>query len=225
MAVSPELLARSPYFAGLSTTQAQAVSQLVFEKSFTRDEIIILEGEKADALYFVASGAVKIFKTSAEGKEQILEIILPGNSFNDAAALSGGTNRYTAQAMGAVVLYGLPRDKLEILLKDYHRVARNVIGVLADQILRLTALVADLSFRTVTGRLARILLDYAADGSRDVRPLSQREMAAMAGTVREVVGRSLKELADRGAINLDRHRIVIKDRKALDNIAGAADET
>lgn len=224
MAASPELLKRSPYFAGLSPAEIQAISRLVFEKSFTRDEIIILEGEKADALYFVVSGAVKIFKTSAEGKEQIIEIILPGNSFNDAASFSGGTNPYGAQAMGPVVIYGLPEDKLEIIMEDYPRIARNAVGVLASQVERLSSLVEDLSFRTVSSRIARILLEYAA-GKAALRPLTQREMAAMAGTVREVVGRSLKELEDQGAISVDRHRITIKNPGLLKKVAGVADET
>jgi CRP-like cAMP-binding protein len=97
--------------------------------------------------------------------------------------------------------------------------------VLASQLLRLTSLVEDLSFRNVASRVARILLDYAATpGNTGSRPLTQREMAAMAGTVREVVGRSLKEMEDRGAIGIERHRIIIKDKKTLKLIAGT-DET
>ncbi|RJQ37639.1 MAG: Crp/Fnr family transcriptional regulator [Dehalococcoidia bacterium] len=225
MAVNPESLKRSPYFAGLSRAEVEAIGRHFFEKVLTREEIIILEGEPASALYFVVSGAVKLLKTSAGGKEQILDIALPGATFNDAIMFTGGTNRYSAQAMGPAVVYGLPGDKLEAILRDYPVVARNLIGVLAGQLLRLTSLVEDLSFRTVTGRVARILLDYAADGGTGGRFLTQREMAAMAGTVREVVGRSLRDLADRGVITIDHHRIAIRDRKALENIAGTADET
>ena len=225
MAVNPELLSKSPYFTGLSSSETQAISTAAFEKKGVREEIVILEGESAEALYFVVSGAVKIFKTSAEGKEQILEIVLPGASFNDATALAGGINRYSAQAMGPVVLYGLPKNELEKILKNYPGVARNAIRVLANQLLRLTSLVEDLSFRTVASRVARILLDYATTpGNTGGRPLTQREMAAMAGTVREVVGRALKELEDRGTISIDRHRIIIKDKKTLKLIAGT-DET
>jgi len=223
--VNPELLSKSPYFAGLSPVETQAISTSAFEKRPVREEIVILEGEPAEALYFVVSGAVKIFKTSAEGKEQILEIVLPGASFNDATALAGGINRYSAQAMGPVVLYGLPKNELEKILKNYPGVARNAIGVLANQLLRLTSLVEDLSFRTVASRVARILLDSATTpGNTGGRPLTQREMAAMAGTVREVVGRALKEMEERGTISIDRHRIIIKDKKTLKLIAGT-DET
>lgn len=225
MSIIPELLKRNPYFSGLSSSEVEAISQHVFEKEATQEELILLEGEQASALYFLVSGAVKVFKTSAEGKEQILEIMLPGTSFNDATVLVGGANRYSAQAMGPVAIYGLPKDKLEVILRNYPRVARNVIRVLSSQMLRLTSLVEDLSFRTVSSRTARILLDYAADRNTVGRPLTQREMAAMAGTVREVVGRSLKDLEGLGAISINRHRIVIKDRRTLRKIAGTADET
>ena len=84
----------------------------------------------------------------------------------------------------------------------------------------LVALVEDLSFRQVTGRVAKILLEHAGDGTGPRSRLTQQEMAAMAGTAREVVGRSLKSLEDEGAIRLDRHRIVITDREALREMAG-----
>jgi len=226
MAVNPDPLRIIPYFTGLSPVEIEAISRMAFEKRAVREEIIILEGERAEALYFVVSGAVKIFKTSAEGKEQIIEIVLPGASFSDATVLADGINRYSAQAMGPVVLYGLPKNELDKILKDYPKVTRNAIGVLANQLLHLTSLVEDLSFRNVASRVAKILLDHAAtpDGNTSKRPLTQREMAAMAGTVREVAGRSLKELEDRGTISIERHRIIIKDRKTLKLIAGT-DET
>ena len=225
MTISLELLKRNRYFAQVPPTEIEAISRHIFEKAASREEIIILEGEPADALYFVVSGAVKILKTSADGKEQILEIVLPGASFNDVAALVSGLNHASAQAMGPVVLYGLPGRHLELILKEHPQVTRNVIRVLSDQILHLTSLVEDLSFRTVISRTAKILLDYATADVTTERPLTQREMAAIAGTVREVIGRSLKHMEDRGIISIERHRIIITNRLALKIMAGITDET
>jgi len=100
-------------------------------------------------------------------------------------------------------------------------VALNVIRVLAAQVRNLVSLVEDLSFRHVIGRVARILLDHAGDGTMPLPRLTQQEMAGMAGTAREVVGRSLKALEEEGAIRLDRHRIVITDKEALREIMEA----
>jgi CRP/FNR family transcriptional regulator len=86
---------------------------------------------------------------------------------------------------------------------------------------RLTALVEDLSFKPVIGRVAKILLENSEE-SPDSRPkLTQQEMAAMAGTAREVVGRSLKALEQEGVIKLERHRLVISDKEALREMVAA----
>jgi CRP/FNR family transcriptional regulator len=78
--------------------------------------------------------------------------------------------------------------------------------------------VEDLSFKHVIGRIAKILLKYAGDGTGTGQRLTQQDMAAMAGTVREIVGRSLKALENEGAIRLDHHRIVIINKEILEKI-------
>jgi CRP/FNR family transcriptional regulator len=93
--------------------------------------------------------------------------------------------------------------------------------VLASQVRQLGGLVEDLSFKSVIGRVAKILIENSTDGNRERQRLTQQDMAAMAGTAREVVGRSLKSLEDDGVIKMERHRIVIKDIDMLKNIAGA----
>ena len=84
------------------------------------------------------------------------------------------------------------------------------------------SLVEDLSFRHVIGRVAKILLEYAGDGAGPRPRLTQQDMAAMVGTAREVVGRSLKALEDEGAIRMERHRIVITDKEILKEMVEAS---
>ena len=222
MVVEASFLHESPYFSNLSDEEVSLLQRLVFEKEFQRGDLITLEGEPARALYFVVSGAVKIFKTSADGKEQILSIARPGISFNDVPVFDGASNPFSAQAMGPVTIYGIEKRDLDAILRDHLRVALNVINVLAGHVRHLTSLVADLSFRPVIRRVAKILLEYAGDGIAPVQRLTQQEMAAMAGTAREVVARSLKALESKGALRMDRHRIVITDKEALKDIAGVS---
>jgi CRP-like cAMP-binding protein len=221
MAVQVEFLKSIPYFSGLGPAELDSIRELMFEKTAERGDIILLEGESAEALYFVASGAVKVFKTSAEGKEQILNIVRPGESFNDVPIFDGGANPASAQAMGPVVLYGVKKSDLEVILGDHPQVALNVIQVLSQRVRHLVSLVEDLSFRHVTGRVAKILLEHTDDKTGPRPRLTQQEMAAMAGTAREVVGRSLKALEEEGAIRFDRHRIVISDKQALRDMVEA----
>jgi len=215
MAVQLEFLKSILYFSGLSPAELESIRKSVFEKTADRAEMVLLEGEPAANLYFVASGAVKVFKTSAEGKEQILSIVRPGESFNDVPIFDGGPNPASARAMGPVLLYGIKRIDMEAILRNHPQIASNVIKVLARRIRQLVSLVEDLSFRHVIGRVARILFEHVGREMGDGPRLTQQEMAAMAGTAREVVGRSLKALEEEGVIKLDRHRIIITDKEAL----------
>jgi len=218
MTVQLDLLKRIPYFSGIGLADLESIKKLVFERSADRAETVVFEGESASSLYFVTSGAVRVFKTSTEGKEQILSIVRPKESFNDVPIFDGGPNPASARAMGPVLLYGIKRNDVEAILRDHPRVALNVTKVLAKRVRQLVSLVEDLSFRHVISRVAKILFEQIS-GEADRAPrLTQQEMAAMAGTAREVVGRSLKALEEQGAIKLDHHRIVIADKEALQRI-------
>ena len=218
MAVQLEFLKSILYFSDLGLAELESIRKLVFEKTADRAEMVLLEGESAANLYFVASGVVKVFKTSAEGKEQILSIVRPGESFNDVPIFDGGPNPASARAMGPVLLYGIKKNDMEAILRDHPPIALNVIKVLARRVRHLVSLVEDLSFKHVIGRVAKILLEHVGGEMGRVPRLTQQEMAAMAGTAREVVGRSLKALEEEGAIKLDRHRIIIRDKEALQKV-------
>ena len=224
MAIQVELIKSIPYFSGLSPAELDSLKGLIFETTAERGEFILLESEPAAALYFVVSGVVKVFKTSADGREQILQIVRPGESFNDAPVFDGGPNPASAQAMGPVVLYGINNSDMGAILRTHPQVALNVIRVLSQKLRHLVSLVEELSFKHVTARLAKILLEYAGDGVGSAKPrLTQQEMAAMAGTAREMIGRSLKELEVEKIIRLDHHRIVVTDKEALKKWAGVVE--
>ena len=218
MTVQLDFLNSILYFSNLELADLESIRKLVFEKTADRAEMVLLEGESAANLYFVASGVVKMFKTSAEGKEQILSIVHPGESFNDVPIFDDGSNPASARAMGPVLLYGIKKNDMEAILRDHPQIALNVIKVLARRVRHLVSLVEDLSFKHVIGRVAKILLEHVGGEMGRGPRLTQQEMAAMAGTAREVVGRSLKALEEEGAIKLDRHRIIITDKEALKEI-------
>ncbi len=220
MAVQVDFLKKLPYFAGLNDAALESVRRYVFEKRADRGETLAFEGEPSDVLYFVFSGVVKVFKTSADGKEQIFHITRPGESFNDVPVLGGGLNPVSAEAMVPVLLNGIKKKDLEAIIRENAQVAMNVIQVLSRRVQELIALVEDFSFRRVTGRVAKMLLEYADHSGGESPRLTQQEMAAVIGTAREMVGRSLKNLENEGTIKMERNRIVIADQQALRNLAG-----
>ncbi|MFC1929648.1 Crp/Fnr family transcriptional regulator [Chloroflexota bacterium] len=220
MVVQEDFLKSTAYFSGLNAAELESIKKFVLEKTAERGQIILFEGEPAKALYFVVSGVVKVFKTSADGKEQILQLIRPGESFNDVPVFGDDVNLSGAEAMGPVVLYEIKKNDLGVILRDYPQVAISALKVLSAKMQHLVVLVEDLSFKNVTGRVAKILLEYVGDGTSPNPRLTQQEMAAMAGTAREMVGRSLKALEEEKLIRLEHHRIVIADKEALEEMAG-----
>jgi CRP/FNR family transcriptional regulator len=218
MTIDAAFLKSIPYFSVMSPAELDANKQLFTEKTVQRGEVILMEGELSDTLYFVAAGAVKVFKTSAQGKEQILSIARPGEALNDIPVFDGKPNPVNAQALGPVTLYSLKKEKLQAIMQQYPQVALNTSKVLAERMRQLVTLVEDLSFRHVLGRVTKILLNHSSGGAGANDHLTQQEMAAMAGTAREVVARSLKTLEEQGFIRIDRHRIVITNKKSLEEI-------
>jgi CRP/FNR family transcriptional regulator len=223
MPVDPAILRQAPLFSSLEQADLEEVAAVAAERHFGRGDIILLEGDVGGGLYFVRAGRVKIFRTSAEGKEQVLRLIPPGGTFNDVPALDGGMNPASAAAMEPCVVYAVGRQALRKLILERPGVAEAAIRTLSAALRHLLTVVESLSFRHVTARVAKILLDQEAasrqEGSKPQTPtgrlahpyrLTQQEMAAMAGTAREVVGRALKELEAQGAIEMRQgHAVVV----------------
>jgi CRP/FNR family transcriptional regulator len=206
-------------FSGLDDSVLERIGRLMVVREVSKHEIIWLEQEPAKMIYFVAEGLIKLFKTSDGGKEQILRLARPGDCFGHAGALNGGSHPESVQAVAPSVLYGLASADLEVLIGEYPQVARNAIKLLATEMHHYMSLVEDLSLRCVSGRLARMLLaDNVKDACDASLVLTRADMAAMTGTVREVIGKSLKTLEDKGVIRYDRHQIVIRDREALESL-------
>jgi CRP/FNR family transcriptional regulator len=134
------------------------------------------------------------------------------------AVLDGFPNVASAAAMSQVLLYSIGKEDLQHILEQYPSIRKNVITILAGQLRRLVFLVTDLSFRRVTARLARLLLEQSRVAETSPY-LTQQQMATMIGTVREMIGRALKDLELAGAIRMERHRIVVVDTKSLERIS------
>jgi CRP-like cAMP-binding protein len=220
MALQLSSLKTISYFSGLSESDLSSIARHVFEKRAERGEILFFEGEPADVLYFVVEGVVKVFKTSADGKEQIFGVIRPGGSFNDVPVISGGVNLASAGAMSPVLLNGIKKKELETIIKDHPQIALNIIKVLSNRVEELMTLVEDFSFRRVSGRVAKILLEFTGKDNGEKPRLTQQEIAAMIGTAREMVGRSLKSLESEGAIRIERNHIIVSDQQVLRQLAG-----
>lgn len=226
MAIETELLKTINYFAGLDSSELESIKQYIVEKLVDKDEVLLYEGIWSDYLYFLISGLVKVYKTSANGKEQILHIAPPGESLNDVSTFDGGTNQASMLAMTPVQLYGIRKEDLKAILQAHPQIYLNILKALAYRIRRDSNLVEELSSTQVIGRLAKLLLGkYAGEEVTVGLWLTQQDMASMIGTCREVVNRSLKIMEEKGAIRLKRHRVIVIKKDVLAAMATTASDT
>lgn len=217
MAVTLESLKTARYFARLETAGLADISRFIFERQLPAGEVILWEGDEDRTIYFVITGLVKLFATSAEGREFIIRIAYGGEPINDDNLFTKGPNLVSAATLSPVVLYGLDQADLDQILRTYPSVAYSIAEVLAARQRYMVRLATDLVFKSVTSRLAHLLLEreQLARAGGDNLKVTQQDMAFMIGTVRELVSRSLRELEVAGAISLKHNQIIISNRNRL----------
>jgi CRP-like cAMP-binding protein len=205
------------FCAGLPDPAITALSAIAMPLQRPAGAFIQFEGDQADAMYLVMRGRVKIARASASGREQVLNVIGASGHFNTVPMFDGGVCPANAQAIDNVALLALPRDRLHRVVEDHPALALALLKEFTGRLRHLVNLVDELALHSVQGRLAGLLLEQAAAAERGeaAAPLTQAEMAARLGTVREMVGRALKTFEALGLLRLDRGVIVLLDREGL----------
>jgi CRP/FNR family transcriptional regulator len=226
MAVAVQILSKLPLFSRLGDDALLEIAPYIQERTFSPGQVIVLEGEPCQAVYFVAQGVVRTGRLSPEGREQVLAYLGPGEPFNLVPALDGGPTLATVDAVTDTRLYTISCERLREIMRDHHGVALAVMERLGAEVRRLSDMVEDLALHTVRTRLARFLLAHASaelggvvDGTQPPKRWTQEEVAAQIGTVRDVVGRALRTFADEGLIRRERGRLVVVDRARLERAA------
>jgi CRP/FNR family transcriptional regulator len=220
MALDAELLQSTAYFSGMDSAEMESIKSLMQETHVKKGEHFLSEGQSSDYLYFIVSGLVKVYKTSSNGKEQVLHIAPPGDSLNDVSLFDGGPTAAGMVALTTAVLYTIKKDDIIRLLWEKPQIMMNVIKSLAQRIRRDSSLVEDLSSTQVLQRLAKLFVGrYGGEEKTVGLTLTQKDIADLVGSSREMVNRSLKVLEDNNAIRLSRRRIIVLDKKALYRIA------
>lgn len=214
-----EQLGTLPYFKGLDAQTLLDLARGAVWREYAAGQVIFVEGTASPGLHYLASGWLKVVKLSHEGREQVLRFLGPGETFNEIGAFANRPNPATCVALEDAGVWLLQRETITRVVREKPEVAQRLIENMADRVIDLVNLVTDLSLRSVTGRLARLLLDESRD---DVlhRPRwhTQAELAARLGTVPDVVQRALRGMEADGAIQVERHEIRIRDRAALEKL-------
>ncbi len=218
-------LLASPLFKDFSPADVNRVAERCFFREFEEGQILFHEGDEAAAFYVIASGQVKVFKESVDGRELIIKIMREGDLVGEAAALAGFPYPATAQALGAAAAVEVPRREFASLVQNEPGLALNIIAALSVRLNQISAILEKLTLKDVPARLASYLLERAAtdaEGDEYVElDVTKTSLAAALGTVPETLSRTLRRFVDAGLVASEGRRIYILDKASLHLIAAS----
>ncbi len=212
-------------FSGLTPDQIDAIAAIAAEDTYSKGENIFSEDEQATGLYAVSSGRVKIFKLSADGREQILHIFGPGEVFGEVPVFAGKRFPANADAMDESRIMFFPRESLIRLIQNNPSIALNMLAVLSKRLRSFTSLIDDLSLKEVPGRLAKHLI-YLSEKQPGLYELdlniTKGQLASLLGTIPETLSRILTKMTEQGIIESDGRKIRILDMEIINDLANGA---
>jgi len=191
-------------------------------KLFSAGELLFSEGEPCSGLQIIARGKVRIFKTSVNGREQVLAVNVPGETIAEVPVFDGGPYPASAVAIEDTEIAFISRRDFNAYCLEHPEVSLKVLSVVGTRLRRLVGIIEELSFTTIRQRLIATLLKLAqSEGNKTARgiefqlPSSHQELANQLGTVRELISRNLTRLQAEGLLDVDARQIVVKDIKGL----------
>ncbi len=216
------ILAKTALFSSMPQDELRRLADIASLRRVERKETVFREGDRADGFFVVAEGRIKVFKVSGEGKEQVLHLIGPGQTFAEAAIFEGGAYPAGAEALTDATLVFVPKRPFLALLEKTPRIALRMLASLSRWLMRMTDLVESIALRDVESRLVRYLAEEAKGAGSEIRDgavveldVSKNVLASRLGTVPETFSRTLKKLQEEGKIRVKGRQIRILKADAL----------
>jgi CRP/FNR family transcriptional regulator len=218
------VLAELPLLNQLTDDQRSAVIAAGYEKSLERGEVLFHEGEPSEALFAVVSGQLKLVRYSPRGRELLIHLVNPGQTFAEAALFAAGTYPATAEVTQACRLWCLPRAALLELLRATPELGLAMLGSISLWTRKIVSKLELHTQRRVEERLAIYLLSRAGPrqleaGDRIELAEPRNLIAAQCGTAPEVLSRTFKRLEEDGVLEAAPHHVTINDPRKLAALA------
>ena len=199
--------------------QTRVISQ-THRRRFRRGEVIFHEGDPGDTLHLIAKGHVAVRRSTPLGDVTTLLVLGPGDYFGELVLVSPESGRNaTVLALDATETLTLHRDQLEDLRRQHPTIDRFLLDALAKEIRRLSALLSEVLYVPVNKRVLRRLLEvantYGTDGPAQIVPLTQEDLAGLAGTTRPSANKALRAAEDAGLISVSRGEVRLLDFDGL----------
>jgi CRP-like cAMP-binding protein len=213
--IQSSILEELPLFSNLEQQTLRSIAERSFVANYASGHTLVIEGMPAEFGYYILSGHVRALRMNREGRIQVLARFTASSPVNVISLLtSPKTNRATLETIAPTKALVMDTNTFEWLLTHHPDFSSMILREMANRMSKMTDLAADLSLHTVRTRLARFLIDLS------IQPTSspgwtQDEIAAHIGTVRDVVGRLMRQFELEGLISRDRQQIAILDRSGL----------
>jgi CRP/FNR family cyclic AMP-dependent transcriptional regulator len=224
MSPSPQaldVLRRVPIFNGLTETELLFLAERAVPRTYSKGELLFTEGDPCTGLFVVESGKVRIYKSSPNGREQILAVEGPGNSVAELPLFDGGNYPASTAAVVEARIFFISKQDFHSLCLVHPQVPLKVLKVVGGRLRKLVGIIEELSFTTVRSRLISVLVRLAKAGKKTAAgieiqlPPSNQELASEIGTVRELVSRNLSRLQAEELISMEGKTVTIPDLRRL----------
>jgi len=206
-----------PYFKDFSKQALTLISKVAVFRNYIPKNHIIIEGQSCEVACLALNGNTNVFRTSLNGKKQVIARLGPGDWLNASCCLrSEERNLASIIAMSPVRVLLFRGDDFRRLMREHPPLALMVMDNLSDRIKTLTDQIENLSLRSTSGRVAHFLLDHADESGVIHWHCTQKDIADRLGTVADVVGRVARKFADDGLIKMPvKNCIVILNKERL----------
>lgn len=218
-----EYLKKVPIFEGMGYEELEELEKITKERIFKKGSVIIVEGEKGEDVFIIRSGKVKIFKTTNEGREIILDIKGKSKIFAEVTLFNESKNPATVVAIEDSVILSLNNDDLKKIIKQNPDMALNIIRVLSKRLKESQSRIKSMASNDTYIRTAQVLIKLTEkygveleNGAIELNlNITREELASLAGTSRETVSRALSQFKKEKAIKITGRKIIILDKNKL----------
>jgi len=213
------LLKSCKLFSDLNAHELDAVQQIAVRKDFRKGQVIFTEGDPSRGFYVVASGAVKIFRVSPDGRERVLHIVETGETFAEAAMFMDAYPA-AAEALSATTAIFVEKNGFKQLLMRDPKLSFKIMGTLVRWLAVLRNALTDLTLKEVPARFASYVLSLQPEQNRNIRiSVSKTTVAQVIGTTKETFSRLLARLARSRVLTYRGNQLRVLNRARLEKIA------
>lgn len=221
---SGELCAsKVPIFQNLNNEELLQIVKTIDHKEYNKGDVIFIEGNVANTLYFINEGKIKLYKYTKDGKEQILHVLSEGDFFGELELIKVSNYGFNSKAIVNSKICTLTKDEMKEIIMRKPEIGIKVLETVGERLSKVENLVQNLATNDVDSRMAYLLTDLAEKYGNSIEknisielPLSREDMASFIGVTRETISRKLKKFEEEKLIKIiGTKNIIILDEEHL----------